>query len=42
MESRKSSRDVYSFLRGETGQVVLKVNVHFIEDAEMDDAGIRQ
>ena len=33
--------DAYSFLlRGETGQVVLKVKVHFTEDAEMDDADI--
>ena len=32
--------DAYSFLRGETGQVVLKAKVHFIEDAEMDDADI--
>ena len=32
--------DVYSFLRGETGQAVLKAKVHFIEDAEMNDAEI--
>ena len=32
--------DVYSFLRGETGQAVLKAKVHFIEDVEMNDAEI--
>ena len=32
--------DVYLFLRGETGQAVLKAKVHFIEDAEMNDAEI--
>ena len=32
--------DVYSFLRGETGQAVLKAKVHFIEDVEMNDADI--
>ena len=32
--------DVYSFLRGETGQAVLKDKVHFIEDVEMNDAEI--
>ena len=30
----------YSFLRGETGQAVLKAKVHFIEDAKMNDADI--
>ena len=32
--------DAYSFPRGETSQAVLKAKVHFIEDAEMNDAEI--
>ena len=40
LKGKKQLGDVYSFLRGETGQAVLKAKVHFIEDVEMNDTDI--
>lgn len=37
LKGNKQIGDVYSFLRGESGQAVLKVKVHHIEDVELED-----
>ena len=39
-QGRETAQRCLLVPRGETGQVVLKVKVHFTEDAEMDDADI--
>ena len=40
LKGKKELSDVFTFLRGESGQAVLKAKIHHIEDHEIEEADI--